>query len=110
MEVQVAPEFVVKLETTTVSESETASLECKVRGEPAPKVQWLKDGKQVKADAQHKIEALADGVHKLTVKNATQNDLGDYICEAVNVVGKAETKAHLEVLCNDKSCGWFFVK
>lgn len=98
MEVQIAPEFVIGLQKIEVHESETASFECKVVGEPAPKVQWYKDGKTISQDTQHKIEALAGGVHKLIVKKATQSDLGDYTCEAVNIVGTAETKAQLTII------------
>lgn len=92
-----APEFVSSLETQTVTVGETAALECRVQGQPQPKVTWYKDDKEVKPDKRHIIESLPDGTQKLTVLEAVVQDIGKYTCKAISPAGKAATDSRLIV-------------
>jgi hypothetical protein len=42
------------------------------------------------------MEQSQDGTLRLRILHATKDDIGDYRCEAVNPVGKAETNAPLQ--------------
>ena len=49
---------------------------------------WLRDGAKVSAA---KMETKAEGdSHSLVIKNATIEDVGEYICQAENVTSKTE--------------------
>lgn len=39
----------------TVLTNKTTQLECHVEGNPAPKITWFKDGRQISADGPHRI-------------------------------------------------------
>lgn len=79
-----------------MTQGETVVLECAL-SKAVPEIHWYKDGKEVKPDKEHKIEAQPDGRLKLTIQKATESDVGDYKVEAVSPVGKATTEGHLEV-------------
>lgn len=67
-------------------------------GQPTPKVMWMKDGKEIKPDAQHKIESSEEtGVQKLTVVKSTKLDSGEYTCKAISTAGEAKTVGQVEV-------------
>lgn len=99
MKEETAPQFSTELEPCTVTEGETAVLECAVAGKPMPEVKWMKDGQQIQPDSRHKIESLASGQQKLTITKASEDDVGEYTCEAVNAAGSAATFAQVEVKC-----------
>ncbi|KIH50029.1 hypothetical protein ANCDUO_19894 [Ancylostoma duodenale] len=42
------------------------------------------------------METLDDGRIKLTIHNATKEDVGSYRCEAVNIAGTAKTQTKLQ--------------
>lgn len=94
---EVAPEFKSPLQSCTADEGSVAILECAVVGTPMPQVRWLKDDKPVVEDKSVKIESLPDGTQRLTIKQAKEEDIGEYKCEAVNPVGKVSCEAPLKV-------------
>ena len=53
-------------------------MNCIVKGFPKPEVNWTKDGK------------LLDTTNKLTIKQVTYGDAGQYTCSAENSEGKNE--------------------
>lgn len=77
----IAPDFVEPIRAVEVAEGETAVLECKVVGEPAPEIKWFKGGEEIKPNDHFKIEAKPDGTQRLTVKNAKTSDIDEYRCE-----------------------------
>lgn len=103
---EVAPHFTKELQTYTVKETETISLQCQVEGTPQPEVHWYKDGKEVKPDKTHKVEVLSEGVQQLTIVKATVADVGEYAVEAVNVAGTSKTigevKSNNHIFCTIK--------
>lgn len=91
-----APEFTSQLHAQTANEGETVKLECAVAGEGI-EVKWYKGDKEIKPDARHEIQKLPDGTQRLVIKEANQDDIGDYRVEAVNPAGSAESQAPLMV-------------
>jgi len=65
--------------------------------ESKPEIQWFHDGRQIfpQASPNIQMEQSSDGTLRLRILHATKDDVGEYRCEAVNPVGKAETSAPL---------------
>lgn len=97
-EEEVKPTFIIPLEAKTVHESEEVSLQCKVNSnESHPDIKWYRNDIPLDLNFEKNITAfhLSDGTITLKILNVTKNEIGLYKCEAINRVGKAETKANL---------------
>lgn len=74
-------------------------------GDPAPDIQWLRDGHDIGT-----VEALKGRVfmsdsqltHKLILKGLTDEDSGRYVCEASNKSGRTSTYARLLVVSDPR--------
>nr|XP_046469209.1 titin homolog isoform X3 [Neodiprion pinetum] len=60
-------------------------LECRVRGQPAPVISWMKDGKPL-CGGRYQQSDLSDGVCRLQISNPDSLDSGQYTCKAENQV------------------------
>ena len=87
------PEVIISPNTQTVSENQTARFYCSASGNPTPTVIWSKvNGSLTEGNARsHKNSG------KLEVIHANFNDSGDFMCTAVNILGKHEEIAKLVV-------------
>jgi receptor-type tyrosine-protein phosphatase F len=65
----------------------TAVLQCKGKGEPLPKIYWLKDMKRVEMTSRY---TLLDG--SLQITQSEETDQGKYECVAENTVGTEHSK------------------
>lgn len=74
---------------------------------PLPKIKWYKDGEQMKADDNVKIESFLDGTNRLIIKSVNLNDQGNYRCEAINSIGSMSSKAPLTV--NSMFQNYFYI-
>lgn len=65
-------------------------LECRVRGEPMPKINWVKDSFDV--DIGEKIQQIDhdDGTCELIINNPKVSDSGKYVCQAENKLKRVE--------------------
>ena len=91
-----APEITIPLEDVTVVEGEPATLECELKGEPQPDIEWFRDGEQVKESK--RVRLNFDGILcSLTFKPSELDDEGEYKCIARNELGSASTAAELLV-------------
>lgn len=91
-----APEITKPLENVTVVEGEPASLECQLKGEPQPDIEWFLDGKQI--EESKRIRMNFDGkCCSLTFKPSELDDEGEYKCVARNELGSASSEAELLV-------------
>uniref|UniRef100_A0A1I7XHF4 Immunoglobulin I-set domain protein n=1 Tax=Heterorhabditis bacteriophora TaxID=37862 RepID=A0A1I7XHF4_HETBA len=91
----IPPHFVEQLEPLEVKIGNAAKLSCTVEGKPQPEVKWFKNGEQVYMDDAHIIKKDEMGNHTLIIENVKNTDLGSYTCQAINSIGKDETRAEV---------------
>jgi len=87
-----SPEVTVSPVTQTVTENQTATFNCSVRGNPRPTVTWSKVNGSLVAE-----RLSTDQNGGLEITKSTFTDSGYYMCTAVNVLGKDEKTAKLIV-------------
>ncbi|KAM4722858.1 hemicentin-1 [Rhinophrynus dorsalis] len=75
----------------TVSLGGNVILNCIVKGNPSPRLQWSKKGKGVLLS--RSIKQLSNG--SLAISNAANEDVGDYTCIATNEAGVMEHTVRL---------------
>ncbi|XP_069890339.1 hemicentin-1 [Dipodomys merriami] len=68
-----------------------AVLNCEVKGEPAPTIQWSRRG--VDIEISHRIRQLGNG--SLAIYGTVNEDAGDYTCVATNDAGAVERSMSL---------------
>ncbi|XP_051172267.1 peroxidasin homolog [Leptopilina boulardi] len=78
------PKIMKEPEDTTVGVGETIIFHCKVSGDPAPDVKWMRDSTEVAIDGE-RYQIQDDGT--LTIFDANENDNGNYECIAHNDMG-----------------------
>uniref|UniRef100_A0A673IBQ3 Hemicentin-1 n=1 Tax=Sinocyclocheilus rhinocerous TaxID=307959 RepID=A0A673IBQ3_9TELE len=71
------------------------NLECRVKGDPFPTIQWYKDRKPVFL-GDHNIEVLNRG-QQLKIKSARLGDQARYQCSATNAAGKQSKDFNLSI-------------
>ncbi|XP_047115600.1 myosin light chain kinase, smooth muscle-like [Schistocerca piceifrons] len=74
------------------------TLECQVRGEPAPEVRWYRDGGELEEDPPRLTLQQEGGRCRLVLRAAAEADAGRYMCDAANSVGRVSTFARLQVV------------
>ena len=91
-----SPVFLEELQPVKLKEGKSARLECKLQGQPLPKVEWHKDDE--KLDVGGRIKAEREGQYcVLAVKDCQPQDSGVYMCVAYNDFGSIATNAELRV-------------
>ncbi|CAG9533738.1 unnamed protein product [Cercopithifilaria johnstoni] len=98
---EVKPMFIEPLETHTVKEGETVSIQCRVNENAKADIRWYLGDKPIEPSEHLIVRKLDDGTVKLTIENATKEDVGMYRCEAINKSGKATTAAKLNFATED---------
>ena len=86
-------EFRAEPADTDVVLGETATLQCRSpRGEPEPRLRWLKDGARLRLSGGGGSEAAArvtiDDHGSLTLRDARRDDAGSYVCVAWNAAAE----------------------
>ncbi|XP_055359313.1 myomesin-3 isoform X2 [Betta splendens] len=94
-----APDFPIPLRPHTVWEGMTVQLSCTLRGSPAPKVTWYKDGVPLTISEQPWNYSLQQrfGLNSLEIRRCTADDAGEYKVVAKSFLGEAMTFAALVV-------------
>ena len=88
----VGPELVKTPSDQTITEGNQITFQCQGVGNPAPEINWIKDG-----------ERMGEG-ETLTV-DGLRNDSGEYWCVAGNGLGDpANASASLDVQCKYHVC------
>jgi Immunoglobulin I-set domain len=79
-------------------------LECHVKGEPTPEVQWYKDGAPICTEFYDtRMRITFDGCRcVLNLKTVEDADTGRYMCEASSKAGRVSTFARLLVVTDIK--------
>ena len=87
-----APSIVAPPKSMVVNESGTASFQCEAKGNPEPKVTWLKQNSSLPADKRF-VSSRAG----LMITDVTSQDEGMYTCVARNILGEMTSSATLTV-------------
>ena len=91
-----APSIVVPPVFIVVNETGIASLQCKVKGNPTPRVTWQKQNSSLPVGK--RIVQTSGG---LMIQDAASRDGGVYTCKASNILGVATSSAKLTVQGNN---------
>ena len=78
-----SPEITEDPQSVTKREGEDITLSCNASGNPEPQISWKKDGSTLTGNDRI---CLSDDKKKLTVKNLTKEDCGEYQGVASNTV------------------------
>ena len=87
-----APSIVVPPVSIVVNETGIASLQCKVKGNPTPRVTWQKQNSSLPVGK--RIVQTSGG---LMIQDVASRDGGVYTCKASNILGVATSSAKLTV-------------
>ncbi|TMS38626.1 hypothetical protein L596_005310 [Steinernema carpocapsae] len=90
-----APTFSFHLRPRLIQKNHQCKLICSVQGNPAPKIEWLKNGRPVDED---RVQlTYRSGVCTLEIFNSRLEDAGTYTCRASNERGEDSTDCVLTV-------------
>ncbi|RZF37233.1 hypothetical protein LSTR_LSTR016306, partial [Laodelphax striatellus] len=78
----------------TVLADHDVEFECRVGGDPTPKILWRRDAGKMPIGRAHILDDKS-----LRIERVTPQDEGLYICDAENVVGSVSARASLTVHC-----------
>ncbi|XP_014312091.1 palladin isoform X1 [Myotis lucifugus] len=90
-----APRFIQKLRSQEVAEGSRVYLECRVTGNPAPRVRWFCEGKELHNTPDIQIHCEGGDLHTLVIAEAFEEDTGRYTCLATNPSGSDTTSAEV---------------
>ncbi|XP_072852612.2 immunoglobulin-like and fibronectin type III domain-containing protein 1 [Pogona vitticeps] len=90
------PRFLVPLKPHVVILGFDCHMSCAVTGNPAPKVTWYKDGKNITKDPAF-FSKNDFGICSLMIPGVTPSDAGQYMAMAINELGEANSKAELTI-------------
>ncbi|XP_045058702.2 palladin isoform X2 [Desmodus rotundus] len=90
-----APRFIQKLRSQEVAEGSRVYLECRVTGNPPPRVRWFCEGKKLHNTPDIQIRCEGGDRHTLVIAEAFEDDTGRYTCLATNPSGSDTTSAEV---------------
>uniref|UniRef100_K7G8U7 Myosin-binding protein C, slow-type n=1 Tax=Pelodiscus sinensis TaxID=13735 RepID=K7G8U7_PELSI len=90
------PLFTQPLINTYAVAGYNATLNCSVRGNPKPKITWMKNKVTIVNDPRYRMFGN-QGVCTLEIRKPSPYDGGTYTCKAVNELGEAAVECKLEV-------------
>uniref|UniRef100_A0A8C4SUB9 Obscurin-like protein 1 n=1 Tax=Erpetoichthys calabaricus TaxID=27687 RepID=A0A8C4SUB9_ERPCA len=91
-----APRFLAYPRPLVVPSGTDAVLKCQIAGDPRPTVIWERGNQQLQAEGRYRL--FEDGnVYNLIISKADENDSGQYICKAKNIIGETYAAATLKV-------------
>lgn len=91
-----SPKFTAPLVDRSVVAGYAAAISCAVRGNPKPKIIWMKNNMIIGEDPKYLMQNK-QGVLTLNIRKPSQFDGGRYSCRAVNELGQDEVECKLEV-------------
>ncbi|KAL4612673.1 myosin-binding protein C, slow-type [Arapaima gigas] len=90
------PKFTQPLVNTNAIAGYNATLNCSVRGNPRPKIMWMKNKIIIIDDPRYRMFSN-QGVCTLEIRKPSPFDGGVYTCKAINDLGEAQVECKLEV-------------
>lgn len=93
------PRIIKHLEDTVVDEGATLHLEVEVEACPEPTVKWLRNGREVNADARIKItrDTHRHETYNLDVDLIKYEEQGEYEVVVTNALGTVSSKSYVTV-------------
>ncbi|KAG9474385.1 hypothetical protein GDO78_004600 [Eleutherodactylus coqui] len=98
-QLQRPPVFSSLLKDHTEVAGSSARFHCHIEGFPDPEVLWFFSGSPIEESKRFKIEYEDSGSCTLIISDVSPADAGEYVCQASNSHGQAETSAKLTVHC-----------
>uniref|UniRef100_A0A336L6B8 CSON000837 protein n=1 Tax=Culicoides sonorensis TaxID=179676 RepID=A0A336L6B8_CULSO len=97
------PKITKPLQDVEVDEGNTLTLNLEVYAVPEPQISWYKDGKEISADANIKIQrdSHRSESYSLTLNIVKGSDTGDYECRVANSMGEVTSKSRVIVQAQD---------
>ncbi|EDW81791.1 uncharacterized protein Dwil_GK12252 [Drosophila willistoni] len=99
VEVEFRPQIAVQRPKIAQMISHAVELECSVQGYPAPTVVWHRNGVQLQSSRYYEIANTASSFETTTsvlrIASVSDEDFGDYFCNATNKLGHADARLHL---------------
>ncbi|EDW15241.2 protein amalgam [Drosophila mojavensis] len=99
VEVEFRPQIAVHRPKVAQMLYHTANLECSVQGYPAPTVVWFRKGVQLQSSRNYEISNTASSSETTTsvlrIDSVSEEDYGDFYCNATNKLGHADARLHL---------------
>ncbi|XP_011358588.1 palladin [Pteropus vampyrus] len=92
-----APRFIQKLRSQEVAEGSQVYLECRVTGNPTPRIRWFCEGRELHNTPDIQIRSEGGDLHTLIIAEAFEDDTGRYTCLATNPSGSDTTSAEVFV-------------
>uniref|UniRef100_UPI00398E99B0 myosin-binding protein C, slow-type isoform X4 n=1 Tax=Pristiophorus japonicus TaxID=55135 RepID=UPI00398E99B0 len=90
------PKFTHPLINTIAVAGYNATLNCSVRGNPKPKISWMKNRMVIENDPRYRM-FCNQGVCTLEIRKPSPYDGGLYSCKAINTLGEDEVECKMEV-------------
>ncbi|XP_077328375.1 myosin-binding protein C, slow-type isoform X32 [Lithobates pipiens] len=90
------PQFTHPLVNTVAIAGYNATINCSVRGNPKPKITWMKNKVVIENDPRYRMFSN-QSVCTLEIRKPCPYDGGTYTCRAVNNLGEAEVDCKFEV-------------
>lgn len=94
---QEAPRFIRPLCDATIQEGTKFRFECHVIGNPAPSIEWAKDGISIDRYPDY-VPRNENGLCTLSIAEVFAEDSACFMCRAKNPLGTSETSARLSVV------------
>ncbi|KAL7379328.1 hypothetical protein ABVT39_026316 [Epinephelus coioides] len=91
-----SPKFTAPLVDRSVIAGYSAAISCAVRGNPKPKIVWMKNNMIIGEDPKFLMQNN-QGVLTLNIRKPSMFDGGKYSCRAINDLGQDEVECKLEV-------------
>uniref|UniRef100_A0A8C9THZ3 Myosin-binding protein C, fast-type n=1 Tax=Scleropages formosus TaxID=113540 RepID=A0A8C9THZ3_SCLFO len=91
-----SPKFTQPLMDRSVIAGYSTAITCSVRGNPKPKIIWMKNRVIIGEDPKFLMQNN-QGVLTLNIRKASSFDGGTYSCRAVNELGQDEVECKLEI-------------
>lgn len=91
------PRFNVPLWDRHLPKNLPASIECHVDAKPLAEIVWIKNNVVINSCDEIEIRNTKEGACLLRIARFTENDVGEYKCQAKNQYGIADTRSNLTI-------------
>lgn len=80
-----------------VTQGQPLKLTAKISGHPKPEIQWMKDGRPIRAGGRAILSTLPDGTVSLEIDLCNPEDAGKYTLTVSNNLGESVAESNVEI-------------